>query len=173
MIWQVYLIISILLISCNGLFHRSLMKDDKSHPISQTIVFLGLGGSIAIVIALLERKLQFSFPFSLTWNFVLLILLSTPAYLLTYRAYQLLSASEVVLFLATGRIWNVVGAFFFLHEAITFTRVIGAVIILAGLAITLYDKRKFAFNKGVVFIRFSLRHERYQWQLYAANTQRD
>lgn len=150
--WQLYLLISILLISCNGLFHRSLMKDDKSHPIAQTIVFLGLGGCIAIIIALLQRKLQLSFPPSLGWNFLLLILLSTPAYLLTYRAYQLLGASEIVLLLSTGRLWNVMGAALFLHEAITTIQVLGALIILAGLAITLYDKRKFTVNKGVLFV---------------------
>jgi len=150
MVWQIYLLISILLLSCNGLFHRSLMKNDKSNPQAQTIVFLGLGGIIAFIIALIRGKLQLIFPSSLSMNFLLLILLSTPAYLLTYRAYQLIGASEVVLFLATGRLWNVLGAFLFLHEAVTFQKVLGAIIILIGIAIVLYDKRKFRFNKGVI-----------------------
>ncbi len=126
------------------------MKNDKSNPQAQTIVFLGLGGIIAFIIALIRGKLQLIFPSSLSMNFLLLILLSTPAYLLTYRAYQLIGASEVVLFLATGRLWNVLGAFLFLHEAVTFQKVLGAIIILIGIAIVLYDKRKFRFNKGVI-----------------------
>lgn len=151
MSWQIYLIISIILISCNGLFHRSLMKDDRSDSRAQTIVFLGIGGIIAIFIALIQGKLQFSFPIFLIWNFVLLIFLSTPAYLLTYRSYQLIGASEVVLFLTTGRLWNVVGATLFLHESITSIKVLGAIIILVGIGIVLYDKKKFIFNKGVIF----------------------
>lgn len=153
--WQLYLLISILLISCNGLFHRSLMKDDRSHPIAQTIVFLGLGGIIAVIIALVQGKLTLSFPAALTGNFLLLIFLSTPAYLLTYRAYQLIGASEIVLLLSTGRLWNVVGAALFLHETITLLHVLGAIIILVGIAITLHDKKKFTINKGVVFVLFA------------------
>lgn len=126
------------------------MKDDKSNPRAQTIIFLGLGGIIAIVIALVQGKLQLSIPQAFFWNFILLILLSTPAYLLTYRAYQLIGASEVVLFLATGRLWNVVGAYFFLHEALTLQKVIGALIVLIGVTVALYDKKKFTFNKGVL-----------------------
>lgn len=152
MVWQIYLLVSILLISLNGLFHRSLMKDDKSNPRAQTIVFLGLGGIIAFVITLLRGQLNLVIPHSLYFNFIPLILLSTPAYILTYRAYQLIGASEVVLFLTTGRLWNVVGAFLFLHETLTIQRVLGAIVILLGIAVVLYDKKKFTFNKGMIFV---------------------
>jgi uncharacterized membrane protein len=128
------------------------MKDDTSNPRAQTVVFLGLGGIIVIIIALIRGKLQLFIPFSLSFNFLLLVLMSTPAYLLVYRAYQLIGASEVALFLATGKLWNVLGAFLFLHEALTLQKVLGAIIILLGIAIVLYDKRRFAFNKGVIFV---------------------
>lgn len=127
------------------------MKDDRSDSRAQTIVFLGIGGIIAIFIAFIQGKLQLSFPIFLIWNFILLIVLSTPAYLLTYRSYQLIGASEVVLFLTTGRLWNVVGATLFLHESVTAMKVLGAVIILVGIGIVLYDKKNFTLNKGVVF----------------------
>lgn len=151
MFWQIYLIISIALLSLNGLFHRSLMKGDKSDSRAQAVVFLGIGGIFAIFIALIQGKLQFVFPVFLIWNFILLVVLSTPAYLLAYRSYQLIGASEVVLFLVTGRLWNVVGATLFLHESITAIKILGAVIILIGIGIVLYDKKKFTFNKGVIF----------------------
>lgn len=127
------------------------MKGDKSDSRAQTIVFLGIGGIIAIFIALFQGKLQIIFPVFLIWNFILLVILSTPAYLLSYRSYQLIGASEVVLFLSTGRLWNVVGATLFLHESITAIKVLGAVIILIGIGIVLYDKKRFIFNKGVIF----------------------
>lgn len=127
------------------------MKDDKSDSRAQTIVFLGIGGIIAVFIVFIQGKLQFSFPVFLIWNFILLVVLSTPAYLLTYRSYQLIGASEVILFLTTGRLWNVLGAILFLHESITPIKVLGAVIILLGIGIVLYDKKKFIFNKGAIF----------------------
>lgn len=152
MSWIIYLAISILLISCNGLFHRSLLKDDDSSPQGQTIVFLGLGGIISILIAIFQGKLDLLFPPLLIWNFLLLIILLTPAYLLKYRSYQLLGASEVVMFSVTGRLWNVVGAYFFLHEAVTPKMLLGAVLILAGAMLTRYEKRKFKLNKGIVIV---------------------
>jgi len=63
----------------------------------------------------------------------------------------LLGESEVVLFLLTGRLWNVIGAYFFLHEVVTLKMIFGAIIILSGVAITLFDKRKFKINKGIAF----------------------
>jgi drug/metabolite transporter (DMT)-like permease len=149
--WQIYLVISIILISLNGLFHRSILKDSNSDSRVHTIVFLGVGGIIAIVLSLIQGKLQFSFPSSLLQNFILLILLSTPAFVFSYRAYQLIGASEVLIFLTTGRLWNVVGAYFFLHEPLTAQKILGALIIFTGIAIVLFEKKKFKLNIGAVF----------------------
>ncbi len=151
MSWQIYLIISIFLISLNGLFHRSLMRDDRSNPFAQTIVFLGLGGVIAVCIALFQGKLQLAFPLSLLWNYILLVVLVTPAYVLSYKAYKLIGASEIVTFTITARLWNVIGAFLFLREIVTLKMVIGAIIIIAGIAISRYEQKKFIVNKGVLF----------------------
>jgi drug/metabolite transporter (DMT)-like permease len=152
MSWQVYIVISIFLLSCNGLFHRSLLKDDNSSPQAQTIIFLGIGGVIAIIIAIVRGGLNLHFPIFLIWNFLLLAVMLTPAYLLKYKAFQLIGASEVVMFSVTARLWTVAGAFFVLHEVITLKMVVGAVIILAGVMITRYEQRKFTINKGVLLV---------------------
>lgn len=149
--WEIYLAISIILISLNGLFHRSILKDGSSDSRVHTIVFLGVGGIIAFILALLQGKFQFNFPPQLIPNFILLILLSTPAFVFSYRAYQLIGASEVLIFLTTGRLWNVVGAYFFLHEPLTAQKILGALIIFTGIAIVLFEKKKFKLNIGAVF----------------------
>lgn len=151
MSWQIYLTISIILISLNGLFHRSILKDGSSDSRAHTIVFLGVGGIIAIFVALIQGNLQFSFPGSLLPNFILLIFLSTPAFVFSYRAYQLIGASEVLIFLTTGRLWNVVGAYLFLHEPQTLQKILGALIIFTGIVIVLYEKKKFTLNIGALF----------------------
>jgi uncharacterized membrane protein len=153
--WQIYLVISIFLLSCNGLFHRSLLKDDNSSPQAQTIVFLGLGGIIAVIIALVQGKLNLYFPSILSINFFFLILLFTPAYIFKYRAYQLIGASEVVIFSVTGRLWNILGAHIFLHETVTLKIILGAILILIGVAITRFEKRKLVLNKGIIFVLIS------------------
>jgi drug/metabolite transporter (DMT)-like permease len=151
MTWPVFLITSILLTSLNGLFHRSLLKDDKSDPIAQTIVFLGIGGIIALAIALFRGTLQLTFPLSLSLNFAILALI-TLGYVLKYRGYQLLNASEVVIFASTSKLWNVVGASIFLHETVTLTKLLGTLVILLGVAVTMYVDKKFKFNKGILVV---------------------
>ncbi len=128
------------------------MKGDKSNPQAQTIVFLGLGGIIAIVIALVQEKFNLVFPPALLGNFLVFVLLVTPAYLLSYRAYQLIGATEVAMFLATGRLWNVIGAYVLLHEAVSVKMMIGALIIVIGVMISRYEKKRFTINKGIVLV---------------------
>jgi len=55
-------------------------------------------------------KLNLFFEPKLTINMLLLAALLTPAFLLKYRAFQLLGASEVVMISVTNRFWNVFGA---------------------------------------------------------------
>lgn len=151
MSWQIYLTVSILLISLNGLFHRSILKNSNSDSRVHTIVFLGIGGLIAIILAAIQGTLQFSFSTSLLPSFILLTLFSTPAFVFSYRAYQLIGASEVLIFLTTGRLWNVVGAYLFLHEPLTLQKILGALIIFTGIVIVLFEKKKFTINMGAVF----------------------
>lgn len=152
MTWQIYLLISIVLISCNGLFHRSLLKDAGSSPPAQTIAFLGLGGITAFLVTLFQGKLNLFFSPLLIWNFILLIALYTPAFLFKYRAYQLIGASEIAILAVTGRLWNIAGAAIFLHEVITPKIIIGAFLVLVGVVLTRFEKRKITLNFGVVLV---------------------
>lgn len=153
--WYIYLFFSIILLSCYGLFHRSLLKDDDSSPQAQTMLFLGLGGILAIIIAIVQGKFNLAFPSGLIWNFLLVILLLTPAYLFKYRGYQLIGASEVVIFSVTGRLWNIFGAWLFLHETVTLKVILGGLLVLAGAMLSCYERGKFLWSKGVIVVLIS------------------
>jgi len=155
MSWQFLLILSIIFLSCNGLFHRSLLKDDNSDPKAQTIVFLTLGGIITIFIALLRGKLQLEFSPVLIFNFLVLAIFATIGYVLRYRGFQLINASEIAIFASTSKFWNVIWAFIFLNEVITLPKVLGSIIILVGIAITMYVDKKFKINKGILLVLFA------------------
>jgi drug/metabolite transporter (DMT)-like permease len=92
------------------------------------------------------------FPSPLIANFLILAVFGTIAYILKYRGFQLISASEVVIFSTTSKLWNVVGAALFLHEAVTVQKMLGTLIILAGIAVTMYVNKKFVVNKGIVVV---------------------
>jgi len=148
MSWQIYLLISIILISGNSIFQRSLMRDEQSHAQATTVAGLGISGFIALFFVLLQGKLNLLFPVSLVFAFILFILLVTPGYVLSRQAIKLIGASEIIIILATGRLWNVIGAYFFLNEHVTIQRIFGALIILTGVAIARYEKKRFVVNKG-------------------------
>lgn len=155
MSWQIYLTVSIVLLSCNGLFHRTLLKDEDSSTQAQTILFLSLGGVMAIIIAWVQGKLNLRFPVEILPNLIILMALLTPAYLLKYRGFQLIGASEVVMFSMTGRLWSVIGAVFFLHENLTVKMILGIILIIGGVMFTRYENRMFVYNKGIGVVLLS------------------
>ena len=79
-------------------------------------------------------------------------LFSTIAYVLSYRANQLIGAAEIAIFLATGSLWRVIGAAIFLDESLTLPHIAGTIVILFGVAIALYNERKFTINKGILLV---------------------
>jgi drug/metabolite transporter (DMT)-like permease len=155
MSWQILLAISIISLSFNGLFHKSLLRDDKSDPRAQAIVFLGIGGVLSIIIALFRGGLHLEFSSSLIFNLLVLAVVGTIAYILKYRGYQLINASEVVIFSTTSKFWVALGASIFLHEAVTVQKIIGTIIILIGIAVTSYSDKKFKINKGIFIVLLS------------------
>lgn len=155
MTWQIWLTISIFCLSLNGLFHRSLLKDDKSDAKAQTVAFLTLGGILTIIISFLNGKLQFNLPVELTYNLIILGVVGSTAYFLRYRGFQILDASEVIIFSTTSKFWNVIGGYFFLNESISLQKIIGSIVIILGIAIAVYKRGKFTLNKGVVFVLLS------------------
>lgn len=150
--WQLFLVISVFLVSLNGLWHKSLMKGDNSDPKAQTIVFLGIGGVFALLITLLRGTFHLEFPLYLLGNFLVVAVFSTLAFIFCYQAYKLIGASEIAILLATGSLWRVIGATLFLQETPTLIQVLGAIVILSGTIIALYNKKKFNVNKGTVLV---------------------
>lgn len=150
MSWEFFLLISILLFSINSLLHRVLMKDDKSDPKAQTVMFLGVTGIFSFILAL--SKGSFNIPdFSLLWsNFLVMVLLSTLAPILGFMAYKLTNASDVSIFMSSQRLWTVLAAILFLNETSTTLKVTGTILVICGIVITTWRKHRIEINKGAV-----------------------
>lgn len=148
--WWTFLIISILFSAIIGLFHRVLMKEKDSDPIAQTIVFLGLGGIFSSAIAVIRGFNIPPLPLLLP-NFILMIILLTIAPLLTFRAFQLMSAADVGILLSSQRLWTVLGSFLFLGEVLTMSKIFGTLLILSGIAVISWKKHKIKIDKGGLF----------------------
>lgn len=152
MSWQFYLTLSILFLSFNGLLHRSLMKEDKSDPIVQALAFLIMGGLFAIVVAYFRGTLVLNFYLDFSIVFILIAFSSAAAYFLKYSGFKLLNASEVVVLASTSKLWSVFGASFLLGEDLTTKKIIGALIIMFGVAIVMYKNGSSLITKGIVFV---------------------
>lgn len=147
--WQLLVLISVLLFSVNGLFHRALMKDDRADPFAQTIVFYGLVGIFAFIISLSRGGFYYHISLNQLPFFLLLTVFATAAPVLVFEAIKSIEASENSILLSSQRLWIVIGAFIFLHEAFSIQKVIGTLVIIFGISITQWQKR-LVINRGVL-----------------------
>lgn len=150
MTWQYFLLASIFFSSVNGLIHRTLMKSDLSDPKAQTVVFAGLTGIFAFVLAVFTTG--FHLPPLFLWpNLLLMVILISFASVLTFKSYQTTEASEMGILLSTERLWTVVLAFVFLGESATISKVFGTVLILIGVGTVYWRRHKIKLTSGALF----------------------
>jgi drug/metabolite transporter (DMT)-like permease len=145
--WQLLLLISVLATSIKGILFRSLMKQAKSDPRTQTIVFLTISGTLALLVAL-SKGFQFpDFP-RLLPNFGLMVFLLTLAPVLNFRAFKLTGAAETAIFSRSEVLMVVLGSFVFLGEAILIDKIVGSLLILSGLTLVSLEKQKIVVGRG-------------------------
>lgn len=148
--WEILLSFSILLGAFGNLFHRLIMKQESSDARAQTVVYMGLGGIIALVLSIVFN--QFEIPtIELIPKFIFLTVTAVIGSILMFNAYKLLEASSVVIFMASQPLWTMFNSFIFLNEQPTFPKIIGASFIFAGIVISVYQKGKLNLNKGAYF----------------------
>jgi drug/metabolite transporter (DMT)-like permease len=151
MSWQLLVGISVLLFSTNSLLHRVLMRNVKSDPYAQTVAFYGLGGLLAFLIALARGGFQYRISPGQIPYFIILAIFCTLAPLLAFKAYKEVTASEATILFSSQRWWMVLAAFLVLQEPFSLRKVIGTLIILLGIAIAVWRKQKYVFNRGVIY----------------------
>lgn len=155
MSWQILIFVSVLLFSINSLFHRVLMKDEKSDPYAQTIAFYGLGGIFAFIISLFRGGFHYQISINQIPFFLLLAVFATLAPVFAFKALKLIEASENSILLSSQKLWIVILAFIFLQEPFSFKKLIGTIAILLGITVSQWRKQKMAINIGIVFVLFA------------------
>src|SRR3989344_7858835 len=105
MSWQTFLIASILFSSLKSIFHRVVMKQEKSDADAQTIVYGVLIGLFSLFISFFTGGFNLPNIALLFPNLVLMTLLLITAPLLTFKAYQKITAGEVAVFMSTQFLW--------------------------------------------------------------------
>ncbi len=127
------------------------MRDIKSDPYTQTIIFYGLGGIFILLLSLLNGGVNLSFRAEQLPYIVLLTIFATSAPVLAFKSLKLIQASESSILLSSQRLWIVIGAFLFLREDFSYSKLFGVIIVIIGITIAQWKNKKFVINQGVIF----------------------
>jgi drug/metabolite transporter (DMT)-like permease len=151
MSWILLIVLSTLLFSLSNLFHRVVMRDVKSDPYAQTCVYYGLGGCLTLALAIARGHFQYVISFQQLPFFVFLTIGGMLAPVCKFTAVKYLEASESSILLSSQNLWEVILAFIALQEAFSAQRLLGTVVVLLGIAIAQWRKKRFVFNRAVIF----------------------
>jgi drug/metabolite transporter (DMT)-like permease len=152
MSWLLLTVLGILVFSPKSLLYRALMKDDESDPYAQAVVFFGLDGTFALLFSLFHGGFQHQITSDQLLLFVPLTGCATIGPVLLFKAYQRLDASEITILQSSQKLWAVVGAFVLLQEPFSANKILGTLVIVAGIAITVWRQKKFQVNEGVALV---------------------
>jgi drug/metabolite transporter (DMT)-like permease len=152
MSWWALALIGILVFSPKGVLYRVLMKDAESDPYAQSVVFFGLGGTLALLFSLFHRGFQVQVTPRQLLLFVPLTVCATVGPVLLFKAYQRIDASEIAILQSSQKLWGVLGAFLFLQEPFSAKRTLGTLVVVVGIAITLWKGQRFQVNEGVALV---------------------
>jgi drug/metabolite transporter (DMT)-like permease len=152
MSWLGFTLLGILVFSPKSLLYRALMKDEQSDPYAQSMVFFGLGGTFALIFSLFYGGFQYKITPTQLLLFVPLTVCATVGPVLLFKGYQILEASEVSILQSSQKLWAVLGAFLLLQEPFSLKKILGTLVIVIGIALSLWRGKKFQVNAGVALI---------------------
>lgn len=152
MSWLALTLLGILVFSPKSVLYRVLMKDEQSDPYAQSVVFFGLGGTLALLFSLFHRGFQYQLTSRHLLLFLPLTVCATVGPVLLFKAYQRIDASEIAILQSSQKLWGVSGAFLLLQEPFSVKKTLGTLVIVVGIAITLWRRQKFQVNEGVALV---------------------
>ena len=152
MSWLALTLLGILVFSPKSILYRLLMRDAESDPYAQSVVFFGLGGTFALLFALLHGGFQVRIPSSQLLWFLPLTVFATVGPVLLFKAYQRIEASEVPILQSSQNLWAVLGAFLFLREPFSAGKIVGTLVVILGIVITLWRGKKLRINEGAALV---------------------
>ena len=97
MSWLGLTLLGILVFSPKSLLYRVLMKDEQSDPYAQSVVFFGLGGTLALLFSLVHGGFQWQITSRHLLLFLPLTVCATVGPVLLFKAYQRIDASEIAI----------------------------------------------------------------------------
>jgi len=149
--WILLVFISIFTFSIASILQRVLSQKKENDPIAAAIIFQFLTAAVIFCFALFYGfKLPDLKP--LVLNLTIMTVFYAAFNVLLFKAYQTTEASEVSILLSTRVFWAVFTAIIFLGEGLNLQRIIGILLVIAGVIVVNYRKTKWHFHKGYLLV---------------------
>jgi len=150
MSWILLILIGVLFISISSLFQRVLLKDEQSDPFTYAIIFQLI---IAILFFIYVAFIGFKLPplKPLIPYLLLMSLLYALANFFVFKGLKTIELSENSILWSSKAIWTMLTAAIFLKEQVDLVRIIGMLLILAGITVVSWKGKKWKLNRGHLF----------------------
>lgn len=152
MSWQLLIGISVLLYSLSVVLQRVLLKDDKSDPISFSILFqIGVAFVIGILVLFINKTIPIPDFSQISWNLLIMTVLYAMANLLIFKSLKITEASRFTVIFSSKTLFAVLGASLIFKEGLTSIQWIGALLIIIGVFIVSAKDISKKINQGDLY----------------------
>lgn len=145
--WIIFAVIGVIATTVANLFQKIAMRDEKSDPVTSSIYFQFLMGTLASFFALLRG---FSFPESyLVPYFLGSGILYAVGTICFFRAIKTIEASEMTILGGSGVVFTIFASMVFLGDKLNFIQLSGTALILCAIVIISWQKNVIKINIGM------------------------
>lgn len=148
MSWQILTLISLTAYALAIITQRVVMKNDKSEPVSYSVVFQLLTGIFIGFFGLLTSGLPLPDLKPLAINLIIMTLLYGFGNIFTFKALKLIEASEFTIIFASRGLFTLIASSILLQEGLSPIQLIGAFLIMTSVVLVTIKSFKFNFSKG-------------------------
>jgi len=151
MSWIFLILIGVLLISISLLFQKVLLKDEQSDPFAYAIIFQLI---IAVLFFIYVAFTGFNLPplKPLIPYLFLMSLLYALSNFFGFKGLKTIEASESSILWSSKAVWTMITAAIFLREQVDLMRIMGVLLVLAGITVVSWKGKEWKLNKGHLFI---------------------
>lgn len=152
MSWQILISISVFLYAVSVLLQRILLKDEKTEPISFSILFQ-IGVAVVIAILMLATRGEIPIPdFSnITLSLITMTALYAFANIFISKSLKVTEASRFTVIFASKTFFAIIASTLFFKEGLNPTQWLGAIFIIFGVIAVSLNDTKLKLNKGDLF----------------------
>ncbi len=150
MIWQLLIITSILLGAVATLLQRILLKEQRSDPITYSILFELFIGLTFGIIGIFTSQFSFSNLKPLVINLIIMGFFYAIGNIFVFHSLKLTEASKYTILNSSRVFFTILASSFILKESLNFKQIIGVFLIILAIIISNYQKKILKIGRGEI-----------------------